>query len=114
MITKRIILRNLGIAVLTAALAACNGAEDRKAKYFAEGKQLFEEGNYDKALLAFKNVQQIDPKYWENHYYIAEVLTKQGKVEPAFGEYSLVASQDENMSWPESKNGANVSVRAKF
>jgi tetratricopeptide (TPR) repeat protein len=94
MMTKQIILRNLGIAMITAGLVACNGPEERKAKYKEEGKQYMEAGDYDKAGLAFKNVQQIDPKDWENHYLIAELLSKQGKLEGAFKEYSLVVNQD--------------------
>ncbi len=42
-------LKNLGIVVLTTGLVACNGAEDRKAKYMEEGKQLFQAGDYEKA-----------------------------------------------------------------
>ena len=96
MTTTNIILRNLGIAVLTTGLMACNGPEARKAKYKEEGKQYLAAGDYEKAGLAFKNVQQIDPKDWENHYLNAEVLSKQGKLEAAFREYSLVVNQDPN------------------
>ncbi len=96
MTTKKTILRNLGIAVVAAGLVACNGAESRKAKYTEEGKKLFLEGDYEKAGLAFKNVLQIDPKDWENHYQMAEVFSKEGKIEQAFNEYRLVAAQDEN------------------
>lgn len=94
--TKQIFLRNLGIAILTTGLVACNGAEGRKAKYTEEGKQYLEAGDYEKAALAFKNVLQIDPKDWGNHYQIGEVLSKQGKIEQAFNEYRTVVAQDEN------------------
>ncbi|MDD4913630.1 MAG: tetratricopeptide repeat protein [Methylococcales bacterium] len=92
--TKQIILRNLGIAILTIGMTACNGPEERKAKYKEEGRQYLQAGDYDKASLAFRNVQQIDPKDWENHFLIGEVLSKQGKLEAAFREYSLVVNQD--------------------
>lgn len=96
MTTKQIILRNLGIAVLTTGLVACNGAEERKAKYREEGKQLLQAGDYEKAGLAFKNVLQIDPKDWESHYQMAESFSKQGKIENAFKEYSAVVGNDPN------------------
>lgn len=82
------------MAVLATGLLACNGPEERKAKYKEEGRQYMQAGEYDKASLAFRNVQQIDPKDWENHYLMAELLSKQGKLEPAFREYSLVVNQD--------------------
>ena len=50
---------------MISGLAACGGAEDRKAKYFERGKELFEQGNYVKSELEFKNVLQIDPKQAE-------------------------------------------------
>ena len=84
MYTKRTILRNLGIAVLTTGLVACDGADERKAKYMEEGSQLFQAGDYEKAQLAYKNVLQIDPKHWESRYQMAETLSKQGKIENAF------------------------------
>jgi Tfp pilus assembly protein PilF len=63
-------LRNIHIKVLslallvgmTSMLISCGGAEDRKAKYFESGMELYEEGNYVKARLEFRNVLQIDPK----------------------------------------------------
>ena len=42
-------------------LVACGGSEERKSRYMQEGKQLFTEGNYQKAMLSYKNVLQIDP-----------------------------------------------------
>ncbi len=96
MTTRKTIIRNLGIAVLTTGLIACNGAEERKAKYMEEGKQLMQAGEYEKAQLAFKNIVQIDPKDWESHFQIAEALSKQGKIENAFKEYSTVVGNDPN------------------
>ena len=94
--SKKSLLRHFGIAVLTSSLLACSSAEQSKAKYSQQGKEYLAAGDYDKAALAFKNVQQIDPKDWDNHFQIAEVLSKQGKIEPAFKEYVLVTTQDDN------------------
>ncbi len=96
MTTKQTILRNLGIVVLTTGLLACDGADERRAKYMAEGKQLMQAGDYEKAALAFKNVVQIDPKDWESHYQLGEVFYKQGKIDAAFKEYNTVVTQDPN------------------
>jgi tetratricopeptide (TPR) repeat protein len=96
MTTKQTMLRNLGIVILTSGLLACNSAEQSKAKYSKEGKEYLAAGELEKATLAFKNVLQIDPKDWENHYQMGEVLSKQGKMDAAFREFSLVLAQDDN------------------
>lgn len=93
---KRKLFKDIAIAVLICGLAACNGADERKAKYMEEGLQLMKEGDYEKAQLAFKNVIQIDPKHWESHYQIAEAFSKQGKIENAFKEYNAIVANDDN------------------
>ena len=80
--------------MLVSALLACGGAEDRKAKYFERGKSLFEQGNYVKAELEFKNVLQIDPKDIEALYMLGRVAEKQQEWRDAFGAYSGVLELD--------------------
>ena len=58
-------------------LASCGGAEDRKAKYFERGMELYEQGNYVKAKLEFKNVLQIDPQDAEGHYMFGLIMEKE-------------------------------------
>jgi Tfp pilus assembly protein PilF len=55
-------IRIIAVLLAVALLAGCGGAEERKAKYLERGKAFFEEENYDKARVEFKNVLQIDPK----------------------------------------------------
>ncbi|MES9858166.1 MAG: tetratricopeptide repeat protein [Sedimenticola sp.] len=57
-------------------LAGCADVEDRKAKYFKSGMELYEEGNYEKARLEFKNVLQIDPKDVEALYMFGQIEEK--------------------------------------
>ena len=78
-------LKKLFIVALLSLLTACGGSEERKAKYMAEGKQLFAAGDYQKAQLSFKNVLQIDPKDIEARYQMAEALSKLGEIQNAVG-----------------------------
>ncbi len=71
------ILSLLVIASLVQMLIACGGAEDRKAKYFERGMELYEEGNYVKAKLEFKNVLQIDPQDAEGHFMFGQIMEKE-------------------------------------
>ncbi|WP_262963887.1 tetratricopeptide repeat protein [Methylobacter psychrophilus] len=86
--------KKLLIVAMVGLLAACGGAEERKAKYMDEGKQLFTAGDYQKAQLSFKNVLQIDPKDVEARYQMAEALSKLGEIQNAVGQYMAVIGED--------------------
>ncbi len=79
---------------MISGLAACGGAEDRKAKYFERGEELFEQGNYVKAELEFKNVLQIDPKHAEAWYMLGRVAEKKQEWRNAFGAYAGALEAD--------------------
>lgn len=71
------LLSVLMVVCLVQLLAACGGAEDRKEKYFKRGMELYEQGNYVKAKLEFKNVLQIDPKDAEGHFMFGQIMEKE-------------------------------------
>lgn len=84
----------IAVLALSLGLAACGGAEDRKAAYFEKGQALFKEGNYEKARLEFKNVLQIDPKDVPARYALAETLEKLQDWRGAAGHYLAVIEAD--------------------
>jgi len=88
------VLRVVVISLFLITLLACGGKEERKAKYMEEGKLLLQEGKYEKAKLAFKNVLQIDPKDIESRYQIAETMNKLGEIKSAVGHYMVVITQE--------------------
>jgi tetratricopeptide (TPR) repeat protein len=71
------LLSVLAVIVLIQFLSSCGGAEDRKASYFKRGMELYEQGNYVKAKLEFKNVLQIDPKDAEAHFMFGQIMEKE-------------------------------------
>jgi len=75
------------ISIIT-MLISCGGAEGRKAKYLASGKNYLEQNNLEKAKLEFKNVLQIDPKSADGHYYMAQVNEKSKNYHKALGGYN--------------------------
>ena len=68
-------------------LGGCGGAEERKAKYLERGKAYFEEENYDKATVEFKNVLQIDPKAGAPYFYLGKIAEKEQEWRTAFGKF---------------------------
>lgn len=87
-------LRTALIIVVLTALAACGGAEDRKAAHMEKGQALFDEGNYEKARLEFKNVLQIDPKDIPARFALAQTLEKTQNWRGAAGHYLGVLESD--------------------
>lgn len=81
-------LRLFLVLAVTAVLLSCGGAEERKAKYLERGKAYLADKNYDKAIIEFKNVLQIDPKYAEAYYLLGEVQEKKDDIAKAYGNYS--------------------------
>ena len=75
-------------------LAGCGGAEERKAKYLERGKTYFEEENYDKARVEFKNVLQIDPKSADSHYFLGQIAEREQEWHMAFEYYSSAVELD--------------------
>ena len=71
----------LGLSALT--LAACGGAETRKAKHLAKGNAYLTAGNYEKARVEFQNALQISPIDPEARFDNGVVDEKLGKAREA-------------------------------
>ena len=70
------IIGRLTLLALIALLVGCGGAEDRKSAYMDKGQAFFDDGNYEKARLEFKNVLQIDPKDLDGRYKLAQTMER--------------------------------------
>lgn len=57
--------------------SACADKKESKQKYFDRGMELFEQGNFTKARLEFKNVLQIDPKDANAYYMFGQIEEKE-------------------------------------
>ena len=89
MVSFRWMDKSIAAALLTALLlAGCGGAEERKAKYQERAIAYFEENNFDKARIEFKNVLQIDPKTAAPYYYLGRIAEEEQQWRKAFGSYS--------------------------
>jgi len=84
----------LGLLLSMLALVACGGAEQRKAGYFEKGKNYLQQKDYDKALLEFRNVLQIDPKFGPVHFYLGKTNESLARYKQAYAEYSRAVELD--------------------
>jgi tetratricopeptide (TPR) repeat protein len=64
--------------------AGCSSKEDRKQAYFDRGMELYNQGNFTKARLEFKNVLQIDPKDADAYYMFGLLEEKEENWRKAF------------------------------
>jgi len=76
------------------SLAACGSPEEKKKKFFDKGMALYEQGDYTKARLEFKNALQIDPKDAGAWHMLGMIGMKQGKLISAFKGLSKAVSLD--------------------
>jgi tetratricopeptide (TPR) repeat protein len=71
----------------------------RKLKFLEQGNRDFEKGKYPEANISYSRALQIDPRFVDAHYKLAECLLKQGSWAAAFQELSrTVDLQPDN--WP--------------
>ncbi len=80
---KKSLLIVLVCSVL-AMILGCSSKEDRKQAYFDRGMGLYNQGNYTKARLEFKNVLQIDPKDADAYYMFGLLEEKEENWRKAF------------------------------
>jgi len=85
--------RSLTVVLLT-FLVACGGAEDRKAVYVEKGRELFAQGNFEKARIEFQNALQIEPKDLDARFALAETLEKLENWQGAAGQYLAILNED--------------------
>src|ERR1700744_3340121 len=83
--------------LLAVALAGCSqNPEVAKKKYLESGMKYMDQQKYDSAIIQFKKALQIDPKFAEAHYQLAEADMKLDHNQDAFKEMSQVVELDPN------------------
>jgi Tfp pilus assembly protein PilF len=83
MFKKGLAIVILGLLAITAV--SCGSKEEKKAKFYNRGMALFEQADYKKANLEFKNALQIDPKFADAYYMLGKVQLEAKELKSAFG-----------------------------
>ena len=75
--SRRVALRLLCLCCLLAVFAGCTRDPNvRKQKYFASGQRFFAQGRYREAVIQFSNAIQIDSRFADAHYQLAQTYLK--------------------------------------
>lgn len=88
--------RTIAIATVLAAMmtvSACDSSEDRANKHFQSAMELVEKGDFDRALVEFRNVFKLNPNHLDAHRALAKLQFDRGNRRQAFAEYRKVAEQ---------------------
>ena len=73
--------------LLVSLLLGCSRDPNvRKQKYLESGQRYFEKGKYREAAIQFSNAIQVDPRFAEGHYQLAQADLKLQQWMPAYQE----------------------------
>ena len=80
--------------LLLMALTACDGVENRTAKYLEQGNAHFEAEDFEKARISFQNVLQIEPNHIEANVRYGETLQRLNEWPKAAAQYRRTMELD--------------------
>lgn len=88
--------RTVLAALLAGMMSGCGSAEESSARFIDSGKELMEQGEFDKARLEFRNALQINPLEAEGYYQLALIDEKGQKWKGMYSNLVTVESLDPN------------------
>lgn len=88
--------RTVLAALMAGVISGCGSAEDSSARFIDSGKELMEQGEFDKARLEFRNALQINPLDAEGYYQLALIDEKGQKWKGMYSNLVTVESLDPN------------------
>ena len=86
------------IGCMAAMVTGCSRDPNvRKQKYFESGQRYYEEGKYREAIIQFRNATQVDGRFVEAHFGLAQAYEKVQDWQRAFAElYRTLELDPEN------------------
>jgi len=92
---SRFSLRSLlALLFICLSLTACDSREEKETKYINRGNALFEQSEYKKAALEYKNAARINPSSPEVRYRLGLVSEAQKDLRNAFMSFLAAEQQD--------------------
>src|SRR5690349_24731061 len=83
------------LALFGGLLSGCSRDPNvRKQKYLESGQRYFERGKYREAAIQFGNAVQVDPRFVEAHYQLAQTYLKLQEWARAYQELSRTTELD--------------------
>jgi tetratricopeptide (TPR) repeat protein len=95
---KRGLCLCLTLLLVVLLFASCSTMEQKRDKFFAEGKEYYQKGDYIKARLQFTNALQIDPKFPEAYFWLGKTELKLGNARGAYGSLTQAVELKPNLT----------------
>ena len=76
----------IGILVCSLLTGCSRDPNVRKQKYLESGQRYFQKGKYREAAIQFQNALQVDPRYVDAHYQLAQCSLKLGIMQGAYAQ----------------------------
>lgn len=92
------------LLILLLTLSACSTSEEKMQKFLDKGNALYQQGDYVKAVLEYRNAITIDPGRAETYYLAGQAELKQGKVQEAYAFFMKAVEKQADHS------GANIQL----
>jgi tetratricopeptide (TPR) repeat protein len=73
------------VLLVAVSLCACSSMEEKRSKFMASGKELYQKQDYTRARLQFKNALQVDPKFAEAQLWLGKTQLKLRNPRGAYG-----------------------------
>ncbi|MFA5041049.1 MAG: tetratricopeptide repeat protein [Bdellovibrionales bacterium] len=90
---KHVVLSVVCFAFLL-PLMGCDNPEQKTARYIRRGNALYEEGDYKKARIEYKNAAKLAPTNPEPYYKTGLIDEQEGDLRSAFGNYITAERQN--------------------
>lgn len=102
------------VMALASALAGCTGSEEEKQLHLRNGNRYFEQKKYHKAIIEYANAIQIDDKFGEARYRLAESYAVLGNTQGAYGQYIRAADLLPDVPEVQIKTGTLLLMNGRF
>jgi tetratricopeptide (TPR) repeat protein len=80
------------------SLCACSSMEEKRDKFFASGKELYQKEDYIRARLEFHNALQIDPKFAEAFLWLGKTEIRLKNPRGAYGALNQAVELDPKLT----------------
>jgi tetratricopeptide (TPR) repeat protein len=94
---KRKIFIFTSLLLLSATIIGCASREEKRNSFLRKGIELYQAGEYEKAILEFKNAIQLDSEFPKSYFYLGKAYLRTENPESAEGAFAKALLLDPDL-----------------